>query len=330
MSPIATNQASGAAAIAGVFPVVPTPFDTSGAPDVAALGVLVRYLLRSGVDGMAFPGVASEVAQLTESERAQLTQAVLQAVDGQVPVVVGVSSPDPELTMRLSRAAVAQGAAALMIAVPAQLADRAAQIAYYQGIADAVPGAALMLQNVPPPAGAGLEPQAVLDILRAVPAICYVKEETLPSGQRLTQVLADAPASLRGVLGGAGGRYITDELRRGACGTMPAVELAEVHVALFAAHRAGDAQRVRELFTRMMPILNIQAVFRWSLTKHVLRRRGLIAHEKQRAAGPLLDALDCQDVDAFMDELQDLLLSDADLQAVKSASAGKPVPSLSA
>jgi len=312
------SRPSSNTAMQGVIPVLPTPFDAAGRPDTVALRVLVRYLLRCGVDGMAYPGVASEVGQLSEDEREQLTEAVLHAVAGRVPVVVGVSSTDPSVTIRLARVAAAQGAAALMIAVPGNLPDRASQIAYYQRIADAVPGSALMLQNVPPPAGAGLEPDAVLEILRAVPAIRYVKEETLPSGQRLTAVLAQAPGSLKGVLGGAGGRYITDELRRGACGTMPAIELAEVHVALFAAHRAGDQPRVRDLFTRMMPILNIQAVFRWSLTKHVLRRRGLIAHDRQRAAGPLLDALDRRDVDAFIDDLHDLLLPVADLHVLRN------------
>ncbi len=165
-----------------------------------------------------------------------------------------------------------------------------------------------MLQNVPPPAGAGLDPGVVLDLLRAVPAIRYVKEETLPSGQRLTALREGAPATLLGVFGGAGGRYITDELRRGAAGTMPAIELAEVHAALFAAHRAGDEKRVRLLFTRMLPVLNTQAVFRWALTKYVLQRRGLIACSLQRAPGPRLDAFDRADVDAFLDDIADLLL----------------------
>ena len=89
-----------------------------------------------------------------------------------------------------------------------------------------------------------------------------------------------------------------------------------MHVALFAAHRAGDADRVRQLFTRMLPILNVQAVFRWSLTKHVLHRRGLIAHTLQRTAGPLLDAQDRQDVDAFLADLDDLLLRPSDLAAL--------------
>ena len=78
-------------------------------------------------------------------------------------------------------------------------------------------------------------------------------------------------------------------------------------VALFQAHRAGDEAAVRALFTRMLPILNVQAVFRWSLTKHVLKRRGLIASTHQRTSGPRIDALDAADVDAFLADLADLL-----------------------
>ncbi len=299
--------------LTGVFPVLPTPFDAGGRPDEAGLRRLVRYLLACGVDGITYPGVASEVGQLSRDERLGLGAAVLAEVAGRVPVIAGASSGVLASTVEFARAAVAGGAAALMVAVPPDRPQAAQQIEYFAAVADAVPGAALMLQNVPPPVGAGLEPIAVLEVLAAVPAVCYVKEETLPSGQRLSAIRAAAPASLRGVFGGAGGRYITDEMRRGAAGTMPAIELAEVHVALWRAHRAGDAALVRRIFSRMLPVLNVQAVFRWSLTKHVLRSRGLIECDAQRAAGPRLDALDRADVDAFMADLADLLLAPENL-----------------
>ena len=301
--------------LTGVFPVLPTPFDREGRPDEAGLRRLVRYLLACGVDGITYPGVASEVGQLTPDERRTLTAAVLDEVAGRVPVIAGASSTQAEATIALAREACAGGACALMVAVPADRPRTEDQIAFFAEVSRAVPDAVIMLQNVPPPAGAGLEASAVLQVLRAVPAVRYVKEETLPSGQRLSEVRAQAPASLLGVFGGAGGRYITDELRRGAAGTMPAIELAEVHVALMRAHRAGDAARVRALFTRMLPVLNVQAVFRWALTKHVLVRRGLIGCDGQRAAGPRLDALDRADVDAFLGDLSDLLLPDAALPA---------------
>jgi 4-hydroxy-tetrahydrodipicolinate synthase len=301
------------AVLSGVFPVLPTPFDDAGAPDAAGLARLVHYVLRCGVDGMTYPGVASEVGELSVDERPTLTHVVLSEVGGRVPVIVGASSKEPRTTIGIAADAVQHGAAAVMIAVPPDRRSAGEQIAFFAEVARAIGDAAIMLQNVPQPVGAGLDPPVLLEIMRAVPSIRYVKEETLPSGQRLTLLRRDGPRELLGVFGGAGGRYITDELRRGAAGTMPAIELAEVHVALFAAHRAGDAARVRELFTRMLPILNVQAVFRWSLTKYVLQKRGLIASRRQRAAGPLLDALDIADVDAFLEDIRDLLLPDRSL-----------------
>lgn len=307
---------SPAGTISGVFPVLPTPFDATGVPDAAALRTLVRYLLACGVDGITYPGVASEVATLSVPERLALTDAVLDEVAGRVPVIAGVSSNAAATTIGLATAAVAGGCSVLMVAAPPDRPTAADQLRFFTEIARAVPTASLMLQNVPPPVGAGLEPAVLLEILRALPSIRYIKEETLPSGQRLTAVLAGAPTSLAGVFGGAGGRYITDELRRGAAGTMPAIELAELHVALFAAHRAGSVERVRQLFTRMLPLLNVQAVFRWSLTKYVLHTRGLLPDLHQRMAGPVLDALDRADVDAFLRDLQDLLLTPAQLQSM--------------
>ncbi len=302
----------------GVYPVLPTPFNALKAPDTDGLRTLVRYLIASGVDGMTYPGVASEFAQLSEQERAELTEVVLDEAAGRVPVIAGVTSGDMAVTLRLAKAAIKGGAVALMIAAPADRKTADEQIAYFTQIASELPDVAIMLQNVPPPVGAGLDPEVLVQILNAVPAIRYVKEEALPSGQRLSVILAAAPPSLAGVFGGAGGRYITDELRRGACGTMPAIELAEVHVALFKAHRQGNADVVRQLFTRMLPVLNIQAVFRWSLTKYVLKKRGLIAQSTQRIAGPTLDAIDEQDVDAFLADLKDLLLAPRALsQAIK-------------
>lgn len=297
--------------LSGVIPVLPTPFLDDGAIDEASLRRLVRYLIDSGVDGMTFPGVASEFAELSLDERVRLTHAVLEEAAGRVPVVVGLTTAGLSQARELLAAlGPLTGASALMVADLPQK-NAAEQIAFFSELAEASPALPLMLQNVPAPVGAGLAAADVLAVVRAVPAVAYVKEETLPSGQRLSQILAGAPASLQGVLGGAGGRYITDELRRGACGTMPAIELTEVHVALMKAHRQGDAAQVRALFTRMLPILNIQAVFRWSLTKHVLKSRGLIRSTRQRAAGPLLDAQDEADVNAFLADLRDLLLPDS-------------------
>jgi len=293
--------------VTGVWPVLPTPFTPDGAPDEAGLAAVTAYALRSGVDGVVYPGVASEYAELSPDERARLVGVVADACRrGGGALVIGGSAPDAAVTHDVMRMAGRVGAAAVMIMAPR---DRTAAPSIIDFFRDAAAAAdvPIMLQNAPPPAGSGLAVDVVLDVVRAVPAIAYVKEEAMPSGARISRLIEGAPSSLRGVLGGAGGRYITDELARGAVGTMPAVELAELHVALFAAHRAGDRRAVRAWFNRMLPILNLQAVFRWALTKEVLSRRGIIAHAGKRAAGPELDAGDRRELGECLDELADVL-----------------------
>ena len=293
--------------LAGVFPVLPTPFGSDGRPDEDALHRLADFALESGADGIVYPGMASEVETLTPEERAALVSILGEHLRGRLPFIVGASDPDPARAAERAREGAAHGAiAAMTMAPPRAGQDIPAQTAFFGAVAAACP-IPIMLQNAPPPAGSGLPVDVVLDVVRAVPAIAYVKEEALPSGARITRLIENVPASLRGVLGGAGGRYITDELARGAIGTMPAVELAELHVALLGAHRRGDRKAVRQWFERMLPVLNLQAVFRWALTKEVLRRRGIIAHAGKRAAGPELDAGDQRELGECLDALSDVL-----------------------
>jgi 4-hydroxy-tetrahydrodipicolinate synthase len=194
-----------------------------------------------------------------------------------------------------------------MVMAPKNLTEVDAVTTFFTRVARAAGEVPIMLQNAPPPAGSGLPIDTVVAVTRAVANIHYVKEEALPSGARITQTLASAPSNLRGVFGGGGGRYITDEFARGAVGTMPACELSEVHVALVRAHRAGNRAQVRHLFNRMLPLLNFQAVFRMAMTKETLRRRGVIANAGKRAAGPELDAGDHRELTELLAEVRDLL-----------------------
>ena len=294
------------ARLEGVYPIVATPFRNDGAPDLDDLKRLVDFIVGAGVDGIVFPGVASEFETLGLEERRVLVAAVAKANARRVPLVVGVSSPDAATSEALAAHARGVGAAAVMAMLPPSLKDAPdAQLDYYRRIAAI--GAPVILQNAPPPAGCGLAPERAAAIVAAVPGVSYIKEETLPCGQRITRLLDLAPNGLLGVFGGAGGRYITDELARGACGTMPACELSDLHVEQFARHRAGDAAGVRRLFDRMLPLLNFQAVFRMAMTKEVLRRRGVIKATHVRAAGPKLDAGDLKELDAILAGLDDLL-----------------------
>ena len=295
-----------ASKLSGVFPVLAMPFRVDLSADEEGLRAVTRYAIDAGADGVVFPGIASEYDTLTNDERTRLVNLVAEVARGRASLIVGGSAPDVESTEAAMRQAGEVGAEALMVMAPRTLSTSTDVIAFFRRVAESghVP---IMLQNAPPPAGSGLPIDVVLDVVRAVPQVAYVKEEALPSGARISRLLDGTPSTLHGVLGGAGGRYITDEIARGAAGTMPAVEVTEMHAALFAAHRAGDRASVRRWFNRMLPILNMQSVFRWALTKEVLRRRGMIECAAKRAAGAELDSGDHRELTEILAELADVL-----------------------
>lgn len=293
--------------LAGTLPVLATPFSSEGEVDLESLRRLAGHALAAGADGVVFPGVASEFDFLSADERNRALEAVIEAIGGRLPVVVGASAASAEQAATLAREGELRGAAAAMVMAPAAVGREVLPLTrFFRTVADGT-GIPIVLQNAPPPVGAGLPIEAMLEVAARVPRIGYVKEETLPCGQRITQLLDAAPASIEGVMGGAGGRYIVDELNRGACGTMPASELTEAHVAIVRAHRVGDVASARRVFNRILPLLNFQAVFRMRMTKAVLKARGLFASEIVRAPGPALDAQDRRELATMLGEVADLL-----------------------
>ncbi len=295
----------------GVFPVLATPFAEDGKPDRDGLHSIVNYVLDAGAHGIVFPAVASEFYSLTDRERQDLAELILDQVAGKIPVVIAASAPTAELAIELARHAEDAGATSIMLMAPYIVKESQTGIeTYYQRVAEAV-DLPIILQNAPAPLGSALAVDSVLELARQVPQIQYVKEENLPCGQRISKILQGAPSSLKGVFGGAGGRYIIDELNRGAAGNMPACELTELHVALYDQHVAGNRTEARSLFNRMLPLLNFQAVFRSSMTKQVLKRRGIIDCASSRVGGASLDGMDHRELDELLSAVSDLLMESA-------------------
>ncbi|MGP4671544.1 dihydrodipicolinate synthase family protein [Agrobacterium salinitolerans] len=292
------------AGLKGILPVLPTPFLADGGIDEGGMKRLVVFALDKGVDGVVFPGFASEVETLNAAERATLLKIVVDAVAGRVPVVAGASAADWREVVEHGRAASALGIRHLMVQPPKSVGtDAPALIEFLGRIVEALPEVEIILQNAPAPRGSDLSPQAIVEIVGALPQVAYVKEETLPAGPAISHIIAHAPSTLKGVIGGGGARYILDEYARGATAAMPALEIAEEHVAIDRALVAGRQEEARRIYIRTLPLLVLQAVYRMRLTKYVLARRGVIDGIGVRAPTPELDAAALADIDANLVEL---------------------------
>lgn len=289
----------------GILPVLPTMFRHSNDLDLDAQRNVIRFALEAGCDGLVFPGVASEYGHLQPDERECLIKQWVEIVDGSVPLVGGASGSDLDEVFSNLQLLSRFNVGIAMILAPSSLTGKEdAQVQFFVQIAEAFPDMEIMLQNAPTPIGAGMSSESLLSIVRSVPSIRYIKEEMLPSGPTMSAVKAGAPSSLAGVFGGGGCRYIVDELARGSLGAMPAVELTDLHCAIYQAFTSNDFERARHLYGLSLPLLTSQVVYRMRLTKHVLKQRGVADATHVRAALPELDHHCIEDIDSMLEDLR--------------------------
>ena len=293
--------------IKGILPVIPTIFTDDDSVDPGALRSVVRFALDAGAHGVVFPGVASEYNFLSDEERGGLMSVVFDEVGGRVPIIGGASASTSEEAIVAGQHAKDHGINHLMIMAPSELGqDVDAHREFFARITAELTDVEVILQNAPSPIGAGLNADAIASLVEANPAITYTKEETLPSGPMITVLRAREILQLKGVLGGGGARYLIDELNRGALGALPAVELTDLHVAIYEAHMAGDFDRARELYRYSLPLLGCQMIYRMRLTKYVLKQRGITDRLHVRAPLPELDEFTRQDIDTMVEDLKTL------------------------
>ena len=294
--------------LSGIFPVIPTLFRDDDSLDLEAQRKVVRFALEAGAHGVVFPGVASEYNLLTPEERGQLIQLVSEEIGGRIPIVGGASAPTAEEAIVAGKQAAENGINILMIMAPGGFGvDLEAHREFYEAIATALPHAEIMLQNAPSPIGAGLDADAIASLVEGNPSITYIKEETLPSGPAISALQQANIPHLKGVFGGGGARFIIDELNRGALGAMPAIELSDLHIALYQAHVESEGERARVLYRNSLPLLVSQSIYRMRLTKYVLKKRGVVDALHVRAPLPELDECTQRDIDQMLADLESSL-----------------------
>jgi 4-hydroxy-tetrahydrodipicolinate synthase len=291
-----------------VFAIPVTPFTPDGDLDLASLRRCVDFCVAAGAGGIVAPVNASEFFTLTEAERKIVVETVAEQTNGRVPVVAGVSGSSTQVAVEMARHAGQAGADSVMAMPPFVRHPSPDEIVeFYAAVAKAA-GVPVWIQDYVGPMGTPMAPALLARLLREIPGVDYLKEETALAPQVMTQVKALAGDALKGMMGGMAGRYLLDEYARGACGTMPACEVTDAHVAVWNALESGDQQLARRLFRELLPLLNIEAMYSFVVYKEVLYRRGIIACPKTRAPGsPTLDEVSSRELDLILRDLAPLL-----------------------
>lgn len=105
--------------LAGVLVALVTPFTADGSEiDAGVLEAHVERLIREGAHGLVPGGSTGEFTTLTLQERKQLTELVVKAAAGRVPVVAGTGALSTRDAVELATHAAENGASALMVVPP--------------------------------------------------------------------------------------------------------------------------------------------------------------------------------------------------------------------
>ena len=285
-------------ALAGIYQILQTPFSDQGDIDWGSFERQIEFCVDVGVHGLVVPALASEFFTLSDGERRATVEFAARHCSGRIPLVAGVQGLNLRLALEFAEHASQQGVTALM-AMPPYLrkAGKAAVREYYRALAQFE--RPLIIQNAPAPIGSPLSPGELCELLALEAGIQYIKEETVPILQHISQILALDTGHCHGVFGGVNGIYLIDELRRGACGNMPAGGFVDVQVKIYDLYRAGDIEAAERIHFQLLPLLNYAMVYGVSLHKYVLWRRGLL--DSPFVRDPQKLSLDADDIRALED-----------------------------
>jgi len=236
----------------GIIPAVTTPFDASGAVDAAALEGNVTALLDAGVHGIVATGTMGEAGSLSSSERRTVVAAVVEAVEGRVPVIVGVSAGTPAAAIALAADAAEAGASALMMLPPLGYRGDAREIeAHYRAVGEAG-GLPLMAYNNPEASGIDMRADLITRLFEEIDAIVAIKECS-GDARRIPELINAAP-DLEVLVGGDD--WALEGFAAGATGWVSGVAdvLPRECVELYDACRAGDLETARAIYARLLPL----------------------------------------------------------------------------
>jgi 4-hydroxy-tetrahydrodipicolinate synthase len=283
----------------GVFGLLPTPYTEDYEIHTADLRAAADFCCRSGQHGIVWPVMVGEFYFLGEEERIRNLDAVLDEVNGRLPVVFGCSGVSVPQVLLFARAAQQAGADAIIAMAPARTTPAIA-IDMFKRLADAYHGP-IILQNAA--AYAPLTGEQIARLIEDVPQIEYIKEERPPGPRHIAEVHQLVGHKVKTIFGGAGGKFLPDELRRGADGCMPACEIADLLARVMQRWWAGDQEGARELHRRLLPLI-IRETF--PFMRYILKRRGVFSSTVERApAGPdELDADDKREISTLIEAIQ--------------------------
>lgn len=241
----------------GILPPVTTPFNQRGDVDYAALSSNIARYNQTGLVGYVALGSNGEAVHLAADERRPVIETVKRAATTEHAIVVGVNELSTRAAIEAARAGADCGADAVLVITPYYYKSKMTQEAlarHFTDVADHSP-IPVLIYNVPQNTGVVIE-SATIAALGAHQNIIGVKDSSGNMGA-ISETIRRAPEGFAVMTGN--GSILYPSLAMGATGAVLGVACAapRVCVEVYAAAKAGNHARARELQNRLAPLSHI-------------------------------------------------------------------------
>jgi 4-hydroxy-tetrahydrodipicolinate synthase len=239
--------------ISGVLTAMVTPFSADGALDVAAARRLARHLVDNGSHGLVVAGTTGEAPTLSDQEKLELLDAVLDEVGDVATIICGTGSNDTRHSVHLTREACQAGADAVLVVTPYyNKPNQAGLRAHFSAVAEAAGETPVILYNIPSRTVINLPPEFMAELAAEIDNVVAVKQandDELGPIEGLDLLAGNDGIFLRCLeMGGTGGILVSSNL--------VGREMREVYDAAM----AGDLERANEINERLVPIYDATVV----------------------------------------------------------------------
>jgi len=163
--------------LTGVYVVLVTPFTKDKDVDYDGLHKNVEWLVEQGVHGVIPLGSTGEFASLDDKQKRRVTQTVINAAGGKIPVVVGSSAETTEKAIYYVKQAKDLGAAGALVLPPwYYTADPDEIVHHYTRISEAV-DLPIIVYNNPFTSKVDIQPETIARLAK-LPNIDAIKESS--------------------------------------------------------------------------------------------------------------------------------------------------------
>lgn len=168
-----------------------TPFKADGKVDFDALGNVIDFVIRDGVDYVVTLGTTGETPTLEKAEKIDIINYTYERVNGAVPVVVGIGGNNTAEQVRDIETFPLEKAMAILSASPYySKPSQEGLYQHYKALATAASPKPIILYNVPGRTGRNLTAETTIRLASDIDNIAGIKEASGDMAQCM-QILRD-------------------------------------------------------------------------------------------------------------------------------------------